>query len=95
MKRPSKKLDQQFYGPYLVVLRIGTQAYCLKLLQQAGSNHDIFYISLLQLYVSNRCTVLELRLPIEIDNEEQYELKEILQSKYKYGTLCYCVKYKR
>ncbi len=33
-KRPSKKLDHRFYGPYQVVERIGTQAYRLKLSQQ-------------------------------------------------------------
>ncbi len=33
MKRPCKKLDHRFYGPYSVVERIGRQAYRLKLSQ--------------------------------------------------------------
>jgi hypothetical protein len=49
---------------------------------------------LLELYVSNGCTVPEPMLPIEIDHKEEYEREEILQSEYRYGTLNYHVKYK-
>ncbi len=93
-KRPSKKLNHRFYGPYLVVERIGTQAYHLKLSQQAGSIHDVFQVSLLEPYVSNGPTAPEPPLPFDIDGEEEYELELILQSEYRYGTLRYCIKYK-
>ncbi len=33
-------------------------------------------------------------LPIDIDTEKEYELEEIFQSDYRYGTLRYCVNYK-
>lgn len=46
------------------------------------------------MYVSEGCTAPEPLLPIDIDSEEKYKLKEILQSKYRYDTLCYCTKYK-
>jgi hypothetical protein len=52
-KRPSKKLDHRFYGPYPVLERVGTQAYRFKFLQQVGSIHDVFYVSLLEPYVSD------------------------------------------
>ncbi len=32
--------------------------------------------------------------PIEIDGEEDYQLEEIFQSEYRYGTLHYCMKSK-
>jgi hypothetical protein len=83
MKRPSKKLDHRFYGPYLVVEWIGTQVYRLKLLQQDGSIHDVFQVSLLEPYVSNGRTAPEPPLPIEIDGEEEYKLEEILQREYR------------
>ncbi len=47
-KRPSKKLDHRFYGPYPVVERIGPQAYRWKLSQQVGSIHDVFHVALLE-----------------------------------------------
>ncbi len=93
-ERPSKKLDHRLYGPYLVVKRIGTQAYCLKLLQQAGSIHDVIHVLLLELYVSDGRTAHEPTPPIAIDGDEEYKLEEIFQSDYKYGTLQYRVKYK-
>jgi hypothetical protein len=93
-KRPSKKLDHRFYKPYPVVERIGTQTYCLILLQIASGIHNVFHVSLLELCVSDRHTVTEPPPSIEVDSEEKSELEVILQSEYKYGTLCNCVTYK-
>jgi hypothetical protein len=92
-ERPSKKLEHRFYGSYSVVERIGTQAYCLELLQQAGSIQDVFHVLLLEPYVSDGHTAPKPLPHIEIDGEEQYRLEEILQSEYRYGTLRYHVKY--
>jgi hypothetical protein len=57
------------------------QANCLKFLQQAGRIHNIFYVLLLELYISDGHTAPEPLLPIEIDSEEKYKLEEIFQSK--------------
>jgi hypothetical protein len=70
-KRPSKKLDHRFYGPYPVVEQIGMQVYCLKLSQQAGSIHNVFHFLLLEPYISNGRTAPEPLPPIEIDSEEK------------------------
>jgi hypothetical protein len=93
-KRPSKKLKLRFYGPYPVVERIGPQAYCLKLSQQVGSTYDVFHVSLLEPYISDGRSTSELPPPIEVASEEEYKLKEILQSAYRYNAFCYRVKYK-
>jgi hypothetical protein len=71
----------------------GTQAYRLKLLQQAGSIHDVIHILLLELYISDGCTVPEPPLPTKIVSEEEYKLEKILQSEYRYSTLHYRAKY--
>ncbi len=92
-KRPSKKLDHRFYGPYLVIERVGTQAYRLKLSQQVGSIHEVFHVLLLEPYVSDGRRAPEPPLPIEVDGEEEYELEEIPQSAYRYNAFCYRVKY--
>jgi hypothetical protein len=89
-----QKLNHRFYEPYQVVEQIGTQAYHLEHLQQAGSIHNVFHVLLLELYVYDGYTVTETLPPIEIDSEEVYKLKEIHQSQYRYRTLCYRVRYK-
>jgi hypothetical protein len=76
------------------VEQIGTQAYSLKFSQQANNIQDVFHISLLKPYVSNRCAAPKHLLPYKIDHEEEYGLEKILQSEYRYGTLHYRVKYK-
>ncbi len=72
----------------------GTHAYRLKLSLQACSIHDIFRVLLLEPYIYNGHTAPEPPWPIEINGEEGYELEEILQSEYRYGTLRYCMTYK-
>ncbi len=74
--------------------RIGTQTYCFKLSQQAGKSYDVFHVLLLEPYVSNGHTASKPLPSIEIDGKEEYKLEEILQSKYRYGTLHYRIKYK-
>jgi hypothetical protein len=73
-KQPSKKLDHRFYGPYLVIERVGMQAYRLKLLQEVGNIHDVFRVSLLEPYVSDGRTAPKPPPPIELDGREEYEL---------------------
>jgi hypothetical protein len=48
MKRPCKKLEHRFYGPYPVAQRIGRQAYRLKWSQQVENIHDVFDVLLLE-----------------------------------------------
>ncbi len=66
----------------------------MKLSQQVGSIHDVFYVSLLEPYVSDGRRAPEPPPPIEVDGEEEYELEEILQSAYRYNGFCYRVRYK-
>jgi hypothetical protein len=46
------------------------QAYSLKLVQQAGSIHNVFQVSLLEPYVSHRSTAPEPPPSIAIDEKE-------------------------
>jgi hypothetical protein len=49
---------------------------------------------LLEPCVSNRPTVPEPPLFIEVDSEKEFKLKEIIQSKYMFNVLCYYMQYK-
>ncbi len=53
-----------------------------------------FSISLLELYISDGHMALESLPPIDINGEEEYELGKIMKSKYRFGTLRFCIKYK-
>ncbi len=51
-KRPFKKLKNKFLRPFDVVERISKQVYRLKLPDRLKQLHDIFYIVLLELYIT-------------------------------------------
>ncbi len=50
IKRPSKKLDAKFLGPFKVVETKSKQVYKLDLSQTYSRIHNIFHVLLLELY---------------------------------------------
>jgi len=49
-KRPSKKLDTKFLGPFKIVEMKGKQAYKLNLPQIYSRIYNVFHVSLLEPY---------------------------------------------
>jgi hypothetical protein len=100
-KRPSKKLDCKYYGPFRIGERIGIHAFRLKL-PASLKIHDVFHIDVLepappQSYLRNRRA--ETPGPAE-SAEGVYEVERVLDSEYrgktwKDGTrkVWYCVKW--
>ena len=88
--QPSKKLDLKYYSPYEVIAPIDKQAYRLALLSSMKI-HNIFYISLLKPCDTKGKTPL--LFPIDMEGEEEYEVKKILNSRIHYGKLQYLVKW--
>jgi hypothetical protein len=100
-KRPSKKLDCKYYGPFCIVERIGTHAFRLKL-PASLKIHDVFHIEVLepappQSGIKNRRA--EPPGPVK-SAEGAYEVEKVLDSEYrgkmrKDGTrkVWYCVKW--
>jgi hypothetical protein len=100
-KRPSKKLDCKYYGPFPIIGRIGTHAFQLKL-PPVLRIHDVFHIDTLEPAppksgIKNRRE--EPPGPVE-SADGAYEVEKVLDSEYrgklrKDGTrkVWYCVKW--
>jgi hypothetical protein len=51
--RPTKKLDQHFYGPFEIIKKISLHAYRLKFSKVFKSIHNVFHVSLLEPVTEN------------------------------------------
>ena len=79
-KRPSKKLSHKFVGPFRVEDKIGAQAYRLTL-PNTYRIHNTFHVSLLEKYrhrAGDATAESMLQAPELIDDDEQWEIEEIL-----------------
>ena len=86
--RPAKKLDYKKLGPFRILAKIGTKAYKLDL-PDSMKVHPTFHVSLLETYQDNPLPsqVKPPPPPIEINGNKEYELGEILDSRYRYKKL--------
>ena len=82
-RRPSKKLSEKYLGPYKVIERPGTHSVKIQLPSDMHSIHPVFHVSQLEPHkpstIPNR--EIEPPSPVEIDNEQEYEISEVLDSK--------------
>ena len=93
--RPSKKLDDKRYGPFEVLRKVGKAAYKLKLPRTWRSIWPVINEMFLTPYTppSHRSQEKSPRpLPQIIDNYEEYEIEEIMDSKMSRGHIRYFVK---
>jgi hypothetical protein len=96
-QRPSKKLDWKRLGPFTILERIGTQAYRLQL-PPSIKIHPVFHVSLLEPHTSS--TIPHRTQPppppvVVVDSSElEYEVEDILDSKYLRNRLFYLIKWK-
>jgi len=91
--RPSKKLDYHKIGTFTMLAKIGTSAYKLAL-PPSMAIHNTFHISLLEAYQDNRfpSQIKEPPPSIQIEEEDKYELDEIIDSRLHYNKLQYRAK---
>jgi Reverse transcriptase (RNA-dependent DNA polymerase)/RNase H-like domain found in reverse transcriptase/Integrase zinc binding domain/Chromo (CHRromatin Organisation MOdifier) domain/gag-polyprotein putative aspartyl protease len=94
-ERPHKKLDWKRLGPYLVLERIGTQAYRLQL-PPSLKVHPVFHVSLLDRYNESEIPgrVQPPPPPVIVDNQPEYEVEDVLDSRILRNRLYYLVKWK-
>ncbi|KAL5544124.1 hypothetical protein UlMin_007908 [Ulmus minor] len=80
------KLNPRYIGPYEILERVGKTAYRLALPPNLASVHNVFHVSMLKKYVSDKSHVLE-QEPIEIHEDLSFEEKPMQILDYKIKTL--------
>ncbi|MBW0582710.1 hypothetical protein O181_122425, partial [Austropuccinia psidii MF-1] len=91
--RPTKKLSERWLGGFKVLKKIGSHAYHRKFPQQWKSVHPVFHVSLLK-PVKHSTIPNENQLPpppVLVEEKEEGEVAQVLDSKLKRGKLWYLV----
>jgi transposase InsO family protein len=93
--RPSDKLDYKRLGPFTIQKRIGRAAFRLKL-PATMRIHPVFHVSLLEPVRANDIPgrVQEPSPPVIVEDHEEYEVEEVLDSRVRRGKLKYLVHWK-
>ncbi|MBW0479771.1 hypothetical protein O181_019486 [Austropuccinia psidii MF-1] len=91
-----KKLSERWLGPFPILKKVSTHAYHLKLPSQWKSIHPVFHISLLEpVKTSTIPNWHQGALPPSIiEEEEEWEVSQILDSKLNRRKLLYLVEWK-
>ncbi|MBW0528623.1 hypothetical protein O181_068338 [Austropuccinia psidii MF-1] len=95
-KRPTKELSERWLGPFEALKKFRNHAYHLKLPQQWKSFKPVFHVSLLepvkQSIIPNHNLLPP--PPALVEEQEQWEVAQVLDSKLKRGKLWYLVEWK-
>ena len=80
---PSKKLAENFLGPFEILAQIGSVSFTLRLPNSMHGIHPVFHVSMLEPSAPNEFPnqTETLPLPVIIDREMEFEISEILDSK--------------
>lgn len=94
-KRPSNKLDHRRLGPFKVIKQVNPVAYELDL-PETLKIHPVFHVSLLEPSKPQSIPGRVLPPPpqIELEGQEEYEVTQILDSRFHHGQLQYLVDWK-
>jgi hypothetical protein len=89
-----KKLDYKYYDSYEIIESIEKQVYRLKLSFLLKEIHNVFHVFLLESHLYDSARTLELLSIIEVDDENQYEIDEVLDTRIRYEKLQYLIRWK-
>src|SRR6266436_5571271 len=93
---PMKKLNHKWASPFAITKVISPAAIKLCLSTQEKNIHPIVSISIVHPYIPDEiveCLQPPQPSPVMVDNQEEYEVKEILDSRFRWGKLWYLVKF--
>ena len=93
-RRPTKKLDHKWTGPYAIIESVGTHAYRLDLPGDLQRIHNVFHVDRLKSHFSDPFErTISPPPPVYIKGEPEYEVKSILDSRHHGQKLYYLVKW--
>ncbi len=93
---PMKKLDHKWAGPFTVTKVISPATIKLHLSAWEKNIHPIVSISIIHPYIPDEiaeCPQPPQPSPVMVDDQEEYEVEEILDSRFRWGKLWYLVKF--
>ena len=96
-RRPSKKLDIRFAGPYRVLVAVGTRAFRVDL-PQSMKNHPVFHVPLLKRFNEPTYPGQDYTPPgpVKVDQtteDESFEVSAVVDSRIKRNRLEYLVEW--
>ncbi|MBW0553292.1 hypothetical protein O181_093007 [Austropuccinia psidii MF-1] len=94
---PPRNFQKDGWDPFEILKKIGSHSYHLKLPQQWKSVHLVFNVSLLE-PVKQSTIPNKHQFPppqVIVEEQEEWEVAQVLDSKIKRGTLWYLVEWKR
>jgi hypothetical protein len=94
--RPNSSLEFKRLGPFKVLEQIGELNYKLKLPESMQQLHNVFHVSLLEKFYPNQIKERELVEvpPVIIDEQIEYEVNSILDSRVRRNQLEYLIDWK-
>src|SRR5258705_5787321 len=93
---PMKKLNHKWAGPFTIMKVISPATIKLHLSTWEKNIHPVVSISIICPYIPDEIAECPQPLqpgPIMVDNQEEYEVKEILDSRFRWGKLWYLAKF--
>ncbi|MBW0472531.1 hypothetical protein O181_012246 [Austropuccinia psidii MF-1] len=95
--RPTKKLSERWLGPFEVLKKVGSHAYHLNLPFKWNSVHPVFHVSLLEPLKKSSIpnqNQFPPPPPILVEENKEWEVAQVLDSKLKRGKLWYLLEWK-
>ena len=95
--RPSRKLAHRRWGPYKVERKVGLASYRLHLPPDLNRLHPVFPVVKLTLATPDPIPGRRSKPPpppVLVDGNEEFEVEEVLDSRFRYRRLEYLVKWK-
>ena len=95
--RPSKKLSEKFLGPFEILAQAGSHSYTLRLPDTIRGVHPVFHVSMLEPATPNEIPnrTASPPPPVEVQGELEYEIAEVLDSKFDRRRTCKLLYYVR
>src|SRR5258708_31561727 len=93
---PMKKLDHKWASPFTTTKVISPATIKLRLSAQEKTIRPVISISIVRPYIPDEiaeCLQPLQPSPVMVDDQEEYKVKEILDSRFRWGKLWYLVKF--